>query len=464
MKVAQVLIIGALMATSANMRAMAAGLDRAPGYMPLLSDVQPDLPIEVRAEAALQAILPQLKEAQARGQIEQYELSRATGVLKMIYRPSAGKPELGGRPVFADMSRAAATVRVPTGRTLAAGVSPDAGGQILTQFNLLLYDNWVSGQAFPASVEVKGEMRNAAGTLVGVFDATTNGSGQLSGPFTWNGYYSDFIPGYTVTFRQGLSLFTSKVPNVRFTSINKAQSKVKGKGPKNKPYSVSWYHRNLDAGNTSIYLVRSGTTSSTGAWGKDFGSTPFRSGDGLNAYLWSNGSFEWRRSLEVPSYMYCNMTGGDCNLYGWPFTPVSIGIIHAGVTYTFSGICDAWGSFSAGLRSTTGTPIALKAGDPVSGTGVAGYLLPKLTGSADAATDVVSGKAPKKKYLDVYVYDYVAPGLYYRYGHANSLGNYSVDYTGSIDILSGNVYYLQASSVNKPTGNTTAIGKGLAPH
>jgi hypothetical protein len=83
-------------------------------FIPLLSNVDPDIPIPIQTQSALRPLMPQLLAARQRGDILEFKASLSTGVLKVVYAGSEkGTTALPGKLVFSEMEEAIASMPLP---------------------------------------------------------------------------------------------------------------------------------------------------------------------------------------------------------------------------------------------------------------------------------------------------------------------------------------------------------------
>jgi hypothetical protein len=439
------------------------------GFVPLLSEIDPNIPVEVQTQEAMRSIEPQLLAAQLRGEILQFEASLSTGVLKIAYTETgAGPTTLAGKPVYQEMSDAVASVNFPQPVERQSSVPlPSAAGS--GYFSMRLYENCFQASGLGASAHVTGSLRDNTGRIVALYDGNADVSGGISlGCFSWSGSYSDVIPGYRVTFKEfsgtGTLVKTYQVfvPAVKFTLIDKTNSIVRGTAPAGKPFKGTWYHRNWNQKNTFINIERNRTTTSTGTWGVDFGTIKIRGNDHLNAIVVMNANFQFDRWMDVP-HIYCILGGNYCNISGFAFTPASLKVVHGTSTYNFSGKFGADGYFRAFIETASGNPVFLKTGDKVSGTTIPAFVLPNMSASMTAATDIVSGKAPAQRYFDLWALITSTGTSYKVYSHANSLGNYASNFSSLVDLRSGVPTTFQIFYVHPSTGNAVEYFKAFGP-
>lgn len=437
------------------------------GFVPLLTRVHPKTPIQMQAQDALNSLMPRLLAAQKRGDILRFSPSLASGVLRIVYRPTADTSFLfAGRPVFSDMKHAAGSMQLPPPAARHAAAS-SPGSEATVAFELYIFDNWIYAWNLPAGAHVIGSLRDKTGRIISVTDGFADGTGFLSDYFTWNGSYGDVVPGFRAVFKvyNGAVLFgtyQAVAPSIRFTGMDKASSILNAAGPASKPYGAWWYHRLWNSSNGYQQVTKNGTTSAAGTWAVDFGAIPFRGHDSLETWVQTSSNFIFDRYMTVP-YIYCEIGYNWCSIYGFASTPAALKIVHAGTAYNFTGKFSAWGYFAAGLENALGEPIFLVPGDSASGTGVASFPLPNLTAGVNYTTNVVYGKAPANKYFNVWTYVLDTGTWEMLYTHSDSLGNYSSNFNGIVDLKPTQPFVAEIYYVNPVTGNTVDFYRSFGP-
>ncbi len=460
MKIARVLLLAALLLSAFASSASAS--DEAVGYIQLTSGTDTNQSITFQAHRALQRLKPQLLAAQEAGQIIRYEAFTDAGVLMIVYRPSAGVPSLAGRQVFNRMEQAVPAAAMAAGPAPAPLCSP-------TRFQLYMYAHYFMAECLEPGALVLGSVRDTTGRVVLTYSGTASPAGQLTYAYFTYGGGGGVVPGYTVTFKEyvGASLvaaFQTKVPNVKFTSMDKGNAILRGIGPAGKTATLTWEHAKWDAAETVMEVSKDRAIQSNGTWQVDFGTTPIRGGDYLGANVHSTANFDFHAYM-YSSYLWCELGGYYCELAGYPFAPATLQIIHGGQTYNFSGTFDEEGWFWIYLQDASGAPIYLVTWDKVSGTGVTQYALPKLTANINATTNTISGKAPAYKYFDLDVYVSNLGTWYFPYAHSNGSGNYTVNMMTAygVDLLPGRPYVIDLDFVLPSTGNETYMMKAYGP-
>jgi hypothetical protein len=303
-------------------------------------------------------------------------------------------------------------------------------------------------------------LRDKTNRRVASFEGDADVNGYLYECFDGSGSYSYVMPGYKVTYNLYdtvgtlLGIYSIAAPSISVTSFDKAKSILRGKGPARKLFSVEWVHPLFDASNTYGYGYKSGTVSGAGTWAVDFGTVKFRGGDDFYIDVETSPIFTFMRWFTTP-YYYCELGSYYCSMYGMPLQPAMLTITHGGVMYTFTGKFSYDGWFGASLFDATGLPIFLKAGDRVSGTGLAVYKLPALTAVIDFTTDMVSGKAPANKYFKVWVKDIFAGWWYSVWSHSNAASTYTADFSSALNMDDASAYYAEVYFIDPITGHIT---------
>ncbi len=463
MKATRVLIVTVLLlsvfTSTAGAASVSAGTDRAVGFVQMLSQVDARAPVAMQAQDAASRLMPYMLAAQKRGQVVAFEPSLSTGVMKIVYRPSMGLLKLPGWKVQSTMKAAIASANLPR----RAPPSPQAlSGP--AQFSLYLYDNVVYASGLPANARVIGTLRDTTGRLVSVYDGYADSSGGIdSGYFSWAGPWADVVPGYKITFKvNNVSTYSTIVANIQFTSIDKTNSILNGKGTAGATITAYWEHRNWDSGNTVTFDTGGTTVAGTGAWSIDFGTVPIHGHDFISANLRQTITFTFFREMYVP-YSYCQLGSNYCEVSGFAGTSASIQIVHGGITYSYAGKFNMWGLFSGELLKPDGSPIFLVPGDKVSATGVVQYALPALTAAINYTTDVVTGKAPASRYFNVGIYVPSTDKWYSVYTHSTSTGTYAANFASKLNLVSATPYVAEVYFVAPSTGNTTDFSQVYSP-
>jgi hypothetical protein len=139
-------------------------------------------------------------------------------------------------------------------------------------------------------------------------------------------------------------------------------------------------------------------------------------------------------------------------------------LIRKATTYTYTGKASPWGWFGANLYTPDGSPIKLKAGDKVAGTGVPVYTLPALSFNAfNFVNDIVSGKAVPGRFFDVYVQSYSSFGWWWYWTGSNAAGNFAVDTTPNFDLKNTETSIAEIYYIDPATGNAIDATRVYAP-
>jgi hypothetical protein len=432
------------------------------GFIRLLSGAQTQGAMRIKAQQAYQRMAPKLAALKRQGAVLDYEPDLAGGFVKVRYADNGrmmsalGAPQVYGNIQDASLhaSPAVAQPRVFTSS------SP--------QFELNQYDSCFSAFNLDSAAHVIGAMRDTTGRIVTTYDGYADGGGFIDNEcFSWAGSYSDITPGYSVSFKVYdstptlLGTYTATVPLLSFTRITRSTGVVMGTGPASKPYQIIWQHINWDAGDNIRGGFRTGMTTASGTWAKDMTPKAVLGGDLLELFVAQTPNMSFAFGMTVPA-VYCVLGGNYCELTGFPLTPASLSVVHAGTTYSFSGTLDKFGSFPIYLENA-GTPVFMRAGDTISATNVATYPLPVLSAKITFSTNVVTGKAPASRFFVLWVYLQCGCSSYSIYSHADSLGNYSSDFTSQVDLLKTDATSAEVYYMDRMTGNITDYFRSYAP-
>jgi hypothetical protein len=317
------------------------------GFVPLLTQVDPAIPLRVQAQHAYERLLPELLAAQQSGAILVFEPEFGAGIVKIQYAAGAHADMLGGMPVLDNIHAAAALV--PHTQP-AADTHEDMimGATYNPHIYASLYDSCFSINGLGDGDRVVGRLRDKTLQVVSASDGIANSAGYLWNCFTWAGPYADILPGYYLTFKVYTpadvlrGTYTSGAPSITFTAIDKVNTIVSGTGPAGKVYRIGWYHSNLDAGNTHYWPNRVGIISSAGTWSANFsGLKKFRGADYFGINVDYNARFSFERYMNVP-YAYCQLGSNYCEISGFPLQAASLTITHASLPHTFTGKFDRY--------------------------------------------------------------------------------------------------------------------------
>jgi hypothetical protein len=423
-------------------------------YIPLVSPASPDqstsVPIEFRARQGFEALMSRLLDAQAKGQIVRFEPEFSFGLLKVEYVSGFDLSAIlgTGRPIFEDpqsvldYTQAGEEIAISSPASVAT-----------PYFSVSLFSNCFYGYSLTAGNYYLASLSDTGVHVVASANGWISSGGGLGNCF--EGAASTITPGYKITIKiynsTGTTLlktYSTTIPSLGFTSFDIPHAIVNGTAPAGSQLEVNLWHPKLNAANGSTDVTKHVTTSGAGNWQVSFG-TAMRGGDEVKV-TWQKPAtyFTFYRYLYAPN-VDCVLGGDYCDLYGIPGKPASLSIKHAGKTYTFTGLFTSWGGFWGYL------PYDMAVGDKISGTGVTSLTLPTITAVLNYTANTVTGKAPANRYIDVDLDKYYPrpEGYYYRWVKANSAGNYTADFSSSIDItltdsLEFSVYY-----TNPTTGN-----------
>lgn len=433
------------------------------GFVPMVTQADPNVPLVVQAQHAFEKLLPALLAGQHSGTILEFEPDLAAGIVKIKYAASADMSTLGTAQVSNNIHAAVAMVPHPK------VVKSEGGSAFSPTFRPYLYSSCFEVIDVNINSYVVASLRDKTGAVVANYTGIADVSGYLYDCFDYAGAYTNILPGYKVTYKVYttaggglLGTYTTIAPTVNFTTVNKTTSVVGGVGPVGKAYSIFWYHDNLNAANSTLIVNKTGTIPATAKWSVDFGVIKFRGGDHFNMYVTQTANFVFYRSWFVP-YIYCQLGSNFCSIYGVPFQAATLSITHAGVVHTFNGKFTRGGWFDIELLDAAGAPIFLTPGDKISGTGIPVYALPALTIVPNFTTDVVTGKAPASRYFSVWVKDVQNQQWYSVWAHTDALGNYAASFSGTFDLVSGAVLTYEVDYVDPATGNETDKYMAVGP-
>jgi hypothetical protein len=435
------------------------------GFVALVNQADPSMPLIMQAQHAYRRLLPGLLAAQKSGMILAYEPDLSAGILKIEYAADARTAMPAGLRGLDNIQAAVALVP----HKMPAGVKPQTSTLLITPiFEMDLFSSCFSAAGLGTSSHILGKLSDKTGRVVANYVGDADTSGYLYSCFDYSGPYSYAVPGYKVVFNiydpasAPLGAFSATIPQITFTAFNKNTSVVAGSAPKNKPYSIEWYHPNLDASETYTDVTLGGMVPANGLWSVDFGTTKLRGNDLVMILATQNPVFQFGRYFYIPS-TYCIPGSNFCAISGFPQQAARLNITHAGVTRTFKGKFNNRGEFDVELVNASGAPISMKAGDKISGTGIAAYKLPSLTAIADFASDAVNGKAPTSKYFRVWVKDVSASNWYSRWANSNASHNYAVDFSSSLDLKPGMPLTLEVDYLDPVSGNESDQYFSIAP-
>jgi hypothetical protein len=413
----------------------------------------PAAPLEVQSMHSFDRLASKFHAAQQQGDIIAFEPELSFGFIKVQYRSGFDITSLVGIPVYDDIHTALAL------NTFREKKQSQIQKDGVPRLQVDLYGSCFEGFDLGANRHIVASLRDKTGRVVANYEGNADGDGWLWDCFNWSGPYTSAVPGYKITFQRYngstiLGTYSSNVPMIKFTSVNKATATVTGIAPAGKPYDAYWGHPKLDLGDNYLWIEKEGTVPVTSHWSVDFGTLSMRGHDYTDFWVWPNSHFGFGRYFYVPA-AYCELGSNYCHFHGFPGQAATFTITHAGVPRTFTGKFDIWGYFYAELLDANLDPIFLAAGDKVSGTGITKYVLPKLTATPQYLSDKVTGQAPANRnfYVELYLAD--SDLWYYRWVHSDATGKYTADFSSSLDIkpedtLTLNVYYRDPG-----TGNDT---------
>lgn len=332
-----------------------------------------------------------------------------------------------------------------------------ADGALWTFVELGDYDVW--GDAAPSTL-VKVTLKDKNGNVVATARTTSESDGD------WDTYFHNgqrVWPGYRVIVKSGGVTKSIKIPQL--TILAKRNTDISsGKGPANKTVVVGFVHHYLTAsGWDSDWYEHAVPTGGSGNYSYDF--TSDANMIGLDwTYVQYEPNADWTIDREVGVPGVFGFLGQN---YAWgyykPATQVKVILKNSSGVEKARTTCRTsfWGSFYVEFYDSSGNPVMVRPGDKITVTASPGGItatMINLTANANAAADTVSGKAKPNKYVDVelrhytseYDYDY-----YYKYPKANSAGNYSTDFTGTVNMKvndAGYVYY-----TNPKTGDGAEV-------
>jgi hypothetical protein len=440
-------------------------------YIPLISPAgKPSVPIEFRARQAFDALAPRLLQAQANGQIVQFEPEFNHALLKVEYRvgfdlsSALSVSPQAAPPVFADPKSVLDYIQVGN---LRPAVLPDVTTGDPT-INLGLYDSCFSGENLGANNQFNTFLWDTHMNMVASKHNTVMSDGTIDDCF-YNGSWRDMLPGFTFTINiydpTGITLlhtYTTVIARLNINSITLKTKTFKGIGPASDMVFVAIYHPFLnDSDDVDAYGVPV-FTSNKGAWSiKLDSSAELRGGDEVEVFgpmsTPASNPFMFSRSLYIP-FVDCQLGGNYCSVYGIPGKSAKITLTHAKKSYKTSGVFDYQGWAGGGFLDALTDPVFMVPGDKVVATGAAAQILPALTAVPDPVADTVSGLAPASLYFQVDLDAFFHTSGWYgdsRWVGSNAGGTYLADFSSSFaidtaDIIEASVYF-----VDPITGNET---------
>jgi hypothetical protein len=454
MRILRTLLITTLLFTLLVVPAQAQG--GVTGYVPLLRQINPGIPLYTQARQAFDRLAPDLLAARRQGRLLDFQPDFSAGLLMVKYLPGADLASAlpGLEPPVSIHVAIASLARLEPARPAPKTAAFDP------HFNLTLGSSCLKMVNLGDSTRVVGSLRDKTGRQLAVLEGTADATGYLRDCFDSSGAFNAVMPGYKATFKlydtTGVLLgsYIGTAPAISFTSFDKTNAVLSGKGPALKAFSAKWSHLLLTDTSGSVQEVtKTGAIPKTGAWTVDFGATKFRGGDSFYFTVTASAAFTFERWFTIP-YFYCKMGSNYCGLYGLPLQTATLTMTHAGIPYTFSGKFNYSGWFGGEAYDSTGLPVFTVAGDKISGTGLTAFLLPAMTSALDYNTDTVSGKIPANKYFMVWVKSALNSTWYGKWVHSNGTGLYTADFSAILDLDATHAYNSDLYYINPLTGNT----------
>jgi hypothetical protein len=439
-------------------------------YVALVTRPNSQAPLAIQAQREFRRLAPGLLAAQQSGQLIDFNTELRAGILMLRLAGRADEAadaasRMFGRPVYRNVHDALRTVprQLPNRQ--------GAGGAISAQFWVNVYESCFSGDV-PINAHVIAILRDELNVVQAKAQLNEQDDGSADGfffeCFDWSNY-NEVAPGYKVTFKVFdtaggtlLGAFTSIAPAISFTSLNKTTAQIGGTGPANKAFDLYWGQPKLNAAGQYSSNSVPGTISAAKTWSGDVSAGKIRGGAYIDVTVYQTANIAFTLSMTAP-HIYCQLGGNYCEITGFPFQALTLQITKGATTYTFSGRGNSGGWFYAELITPAGLPIKIKAGDKVQGTSVPLYTQPALLlNASDFTNDIVSGKAPLNRFFDVWVDTYSSSWNFYWAG-SNAAGNFSVDTTADVDLLSTETSTTEIYYIDFVTGNTTDFARPYAP-
>ena len=473
MKIVRILLIAAFALSLCLSAAPARAAGPSTGFVALVTQAKPNMPLAAQARMEFNRLAPALLAAKQSGYLLDFQPEFRAGILKLRFSGTSVAPmSVAGmmqRPVYGSIHEAAAAVphqRIPAERVSAAVTG--------SQFYVNLFGSCFEGFGLPLNAHIIVTLKDGAGNLKAKYEGNEQDDGfadnYLFECFNWSGY-NTIVPGWKVIFKVYdtypggtlLETYAPTVPTVKFTSITKSSAVVAGTGPANKAYEIYFWQPVLNAAGDWVANGFADVISGAGTWSDDVYSGSMRGGSWIEVDVHQAPNVTFIRGMQAP-YINCQLGGNFCSITGFAFQTSQLKVIHSGTTYTFNGKFDAWGWFGASVENSSGAPVIIKAGDKVLGTNVAQYTLHTLVINAfDFTNDIVSGKAPASKFFDVWVQSYSSLDWVEYWTGSDGSGNFSVDTTGDIDLLSTETSEAEIYFQDKPTGNVTDLTRVYGP-
>jgi hypothetical protein len=334
----------------------------------------------------------------------------------------------------------------------------EVNGTFWTYVELGDDDLW--GEVAP-STTVWVTLKDASGNIVATARTVSESDGD------WGTYFRNgqrVWPGYRVIVKSGGITKSIVVPKLTILA-NRNTDISSGKGPANKTVVVGLYHCYLTAsGRDCDWYGHAVLTDGSGNYSYDFTSDANMIGLDLTYVQYEpNANWTIYRGIEVPG-----VYGGLGHNYAWgyynPFTQITVILKNSANVEKARTTCrtNYWGWFwMVEFYNASGKPVMVRPNDKITVKGSPGGItatMINLTANADAAANTVSGKAKPNQRVEVelrhytseYDYDY-----YEGYPKANSAGNYSYDFTGTVNMVVNDAGYVWYPNPN--TGDGTEV-------
>jgi hypothetical protein len=434
------------------------------GYVPLVTQLDPALSLEMQAQNALEPLMPILFLEKKNGALLEYQPELGVGILMLKYAVGKRPATLAAMQVFDDIHTALAVVPQPQ------RVHGEAAAASHVWVRSFLYDSCFYMFGLLPGNYVTGSLYNGNQQVIAVSENTFDGNGDFNDCFQSQGSFVAVLPGYQIKLMvyssNGGALqetLTSFVPSIKFTSLDRVNRIARGKGPAGKAYQLCWQYRS--SANVFSSQCKSGSISNTRDWLTEFvNSTPvrFRGGDGFAIYVDSNVHFNFLLQMWFP-YAQCYLGDNYCQMYGFAGQSGFLTVTRVGTPYTLTGTFDVMMNGIFKVPNDARFPITLKAGDQISGTNITSHALPNLTGTIHYATDVVSGKAPANSYFSIDLFSENLSTWYEMPAHSDAAGNYSVNFSSKVDLKTTDTIFISIDYWNNLTGNQTNFSKYFGP-
>ena len=432
-------------------------------FIPLVTEADPNVPLWMQAQQAYETLLPKLIAAKRKGEILEFRSEPSVGILGIKYASGARAFAFGNQQEISDLNAALALVP----KTPATRATPEATGAF---FDMTLYSSCYTISDLPNKEIVKAVMYDKTGNLLAT-SSTQASSGGASGCFyPWQ----QIMPGYKLTYKiydtTGASLlgtYTSGVPAMGITEINRAEGSIGGYAPAGKFYTASWYHRELDVNRTYRAMGKADTVPADKHWLVDLSNeVSIRGGDFLMLELMQRNRFLFTDFRYAPA-VSCDSIEIGCWGYAAPSQNITMSIMQAGKLYSFSTRTGVRGDFYIDLYDSQHNRIYLTKGDKIKVTGVEQLTIPNMTATVNFATDVVSGAVPMNTYFYLGVVTYLpGTGTVYRSRWTTSKpfkNFYAEDFSDFIDLKADDLFTVDLSYTDPQTGNKFYLSLPFAP-